>query len=368
MAVASAALMSIVVAGTALAASWSPPAQLSSSGLSTAVDVVTINSMTAVAAFSESNDEGESLGLFTRRSTNGGVSWGAPVLIGGMGDFPALAADGMNVDVVFNSQNGRVRYARSTDGGVTFGPSMPVSPAGRFAWRPAVAHGPGGVVVIVYEDVQNGNVAVRVSTNNGATFAPADILTTNGEEIGVAAAVGDGVIYVGYSVGFEDLRVRRSFNNGATWTAADVITNDNFGFGISMAAEGDRAYFAWTAPNEFPYHEQAVLRRTTNRGSTWAPILAIAPSNWVTQDPDLGLDGGVLHAVFSRCPVEFDVCFVDRVHYRRSTTGTSWNTLLRVSPKSTAAFGPHVGAHRGLVVYAADSDEGLDAFARTRVP
>ena len=365
---AAAVLLSIVLAGTAMAASWSTPAQLSSSGNSSSVDVVTLNSRTAVAAYSESNEQGEPEGLFVRRSNDGGVTWGPPVMVSAKGNFPALAANGMNVDLVFNSGSGRVRYARSTDGGVTFAPSMPLSPRGRFAWRPDVGHGPGGVVVVVYEDVQNGNVVARVSTNNGASFAAADILTTNGEEVGVAAAVGDGVIYVGYSVGSDRLRLRRSFNNGATWTAQTRITNNNIGFGISLAAVGSHAYFAFTGPNDFPKHEQAVMRRTTNSGGGWSSLIGIAPRNWTTQDPDLGLSGGVLHAGFSRCPTEFDTCFVDEVYYRRSTTGTSWNNLLRASPGSVPAFGPSVGSHRPLIVYTGENSGGLDVFARTRVP
>src|SRR5262245_49030108 len=347
--------MSLVTAGTVSAASWSPQAQLSTNGNTTSVDVVTLSSTVAVTAFSEGNDSSESIGLFTRRSTNGGVSFGAPLLIAAHGDFPALAGVGMNVDIVWNAPTGRVWYARSTNGGVSFGPSIALSPAGRFAWRPAVAHGPGGVVVVVYEDVQNGNVGVRVSTNNGASFAPADILTSDGDEVGLAVAVGDGVIYVGYSIDFDSLRVKRSFNNGATWTGAANITNDNIGFGFSIAAAGTNAYFAYTGPNDFPKFEQAVMRRTTNSGGTWAPPFRIGPREWTTQDPDVGLSGGVLHAGFSRCPTEFDSCFTDTVYYRRSTTGTSWESLLRASPMSVAAFGPRVGSHRSLIVYVADS-------------
>ncbi len=364
-----ATLLSIVLAGTVLGASWSALDQLSSSGRVFGVDVATINSSTAVAVYAESDDAQNSLGLFRRRSTDGGQSWGSPLLIASHGDLASIAAHGMNVDIVWNSPNGRVRYARSTNGGQTFGSSRPLSPRGRFAWRPAVAHGPNGVVVVVYEDVLNGNVFARVSTNNGASFAAPDLLTGKGEESGLAAAVGDGVIYAAYSVGFDRLRIRRSLDNGATWEPASVVTNEMWDFGFSLTAEGDHAYIAYTGPNDFPQFGQVKYRRTINGGATWQSQRNLASGSWSTHDPDLGLAGGVLHAAFTRCTPEFDICEKDRIFYRRSTTGTSWGTPHRVSPRSFFfAFSPAVGSHRAVVTFIGEHEDGLDAYARTRVP
>jgi len=360
--------MSIVLAGNVSAASWSAQTHLSSNDGSS-VDVATINSTTAVAVYEESDEFGDSTGLFRRRSVDGGVSWGVPLLLASHGALPAVAANGMNVDVVWNSPNGRVHYASSTDGGATFGASKPISPFGRFAWRPAVARGPGGIVAVIYEDVQNGNVAVRVSTNGGATFAAADIVTNDGDEMGVAVAVGNGVIYAAYSIGFENLRIRRSLNNGATWGAQQVVTNDAWDDGISLTAAGTHAYVAYTVSNDFPQFGQAVFRRTVNSGADWSSQRALGPADWSTSDPDVGLAGGVLHGVFTRCTPEFDICPDERVFYRRSTTGTSWGTPIRVSPTSLfEAFSPSVGSHRAVVTYIAFGMTADGAFARTRVP
>ena len=363
-----AVLASLAVAGTASAASWSPQVHLSSNDGSS-VDVATINSTTAVAAYEESDEFGDSTGLFRRRSTDGGQTWGAPLMVAPNGGFPALAANGMDVDLVWNNPVGRVRYAHSTDGGVTFGPAISLSPSGRFAWRPAVARGPGGIVAVIYEDVVNGNVAVRISTNGGNTFGPADIVTENGDEMGLAVAVGDGVIYAAYSVGFENLRLRRTLDNGATWSAQQLVTNDAWIDGISMTAQGTHAYVAYTVSNDFPEFGQAVYRRTLNSGEGWGPRLVLGPADWSTSDPDIGMAGGVLHAVFTRCTPEFDICPDERIFHRRSTTGTSWTTPSRVSPTSMFdAFSPAVGWHRAVVTYIGFSSTADGAFARTRIP
>ena len=361
--------MALIVAGAALAASWSAPVRLSSSGWVFQADVATMSAMNAVAVYVESDGSQGSDELWLRRTTDGGVSWDVPLLVAANGHSPAVAAEGMNVDLVWNAPNGRVRYARSTDGGQTFGPARFLSPLGRFAWRPAVARGPDGIVAAIYEDVQNGNVAVRVSTDGGMTFAPADILTGSGGEAGLAVAIGNGVIYAAYSVGSESLRVRRSLNNGVTWTDAALITNNLAEDGISLTAAGTQAYIAYTVPNQFPNFSQVRYRRTVDMGAHWSSAMPLATDDWTTSDPDLGLAAGVLHAAFTRCLPDIDYCPVYWVVYRRSTSGLTWGRPLNASPASLwNAYEPNVGAHRGLVTYIGEDESALDAFARTRLP
>jgi hypothetical protein len=361
--------MALVIPGAALAASWSAPDRLSSSGWVFQADVATMSATNAVAVYVEANGSAGSEELWLRRTTDGGVSWDVPLMVAATGHSPAVAARGLNVDLVWNAHNGRVRYARSTDGGQTVGPARFLSPLGRFAWRPAVARGPGGLVAVIYEDVQNGNVAVRVSTDGGATFAPPDILTGSGGEMGLAVAIGDGVIYAAYSVGFERLRVKRSLNNGVTWSDAALITNNLWEDGFSLAAAGRHAYIAYTGPNDLPNFSQVRYRRTLDWGAHWSSAMPLAPAEWTTTDPDLGLANGVLHAAFTLCVPDIDYCPVYWVIYRRSTNGTTWGTPRPVpQPSLWNAYEPSVGSHRALVTYIGENETGLDAFARTRVP
>src|SRR5688572_8057949 len=360
--------MALVISGTALAASWSTPDRLSSSGWVFQADVATMSATNAVAVYVESDGTEDSEEVWLRRTMDGGVSWGAPLLVAANGHSPAVAAAGMNVDLVWNAPSGRVRYARSTNGGQTFGPARFLSPLGRFAWRPAVARGPGGIVAVIYEDVQNGNVAVRVSTDGGATFAAADILTSSGGEMGLAVAIGDGVIYAAYSVGFERLRVKRTLNSGVTWSDAARITSNLWEDGFSLAAAGTQAYIAYTGPNEFPNFSQVRYRRTLDMGAHWSAAMPLARDDWTTSDPDLGLAGGVLHAAFAVCAPDIDYCPAYWVIYRRSTNGTTWGNHLPVPQSSLwSAYEPRVGSHRALVTYIGEDESALDAFARTRL-
>jgi hypothetical protein len=361
--------LTLVIASSAIAASWSAPDRLSSSGWVFQADVATMGASNAVAVYVESDGTEGSDELWLRRTTDGGVTWGVPLLVAAHGHSPAVAAEGMNVDVVWNGPNGRVRYARSTDGGQTFGAARFLSPLGRFAWRPAVARGPDGTVAVMYEDVQNGNVAVRVSTDSGASFAAADILSGSGGEMGLAVAIGDGVIYAAYSVGYERLRLKRSLNNGMSWSDAARITNNLWDDGFSLTAEGAHAYIAYTGPNDFPNFSQVRYRRTLDGGAHWSSTMPLASRDWTTSDPDLGLAGGVLHAVFALCAADIDYCAGYWAIYRRSTDGVTWGKP-RAVPQSSLynAYDPRVGSHRALVTYIGEDESGVDAFARTRLP
>ena len=356
---------SLAIAGTALGASWAPPIALSSADNGSYADVASLDSQHQVAAYVESGADDH---LFTRTSANGGASWGTPLPISDHGIAPALSAEGMNVDLVWNSSNnGRVLYARSIDGGVSFGAPMTLSPAGRFNWVPAVGRGPGGLVAVAYVDVVSGDVIVRVSTNGGTSFGPRVVLEPNGEEQSIAVAVGDGIIYVAYSIGFEKLRLRSSSDAGAHWNTPAVITNNLFDDRYSLAASGDHAYIGYSRSTNATTFTQAQYRRTINGGNTWSSPIALASSAWSTWEPDLALAGGVLRAAFTRCTADFDVCVDNRSYYRQSSDGINWGSAQRISPKSLFdSFSPRVTAHRALVVYQGEDASSITVFARTK--
>ncbi|CAN5730022.1 hypothetical protein BH24CHL6_BH24CHL6_04710 [soil metagenome] len=360
--------LSVVLATQALAATWTAPIPLTSSGDVFRGDLVGLGSSTVVAVYAETPFESER--VYVRRSVNSGASWGPATLLSGRGLFPAIAGRGMNVDVIWNASNGRVRYARSTDGGASFAPSVALSPAGRFAWRPAVARGPGGRVAVVWEDVQNGRINVRVSKNGGASFAPAKVIATAGEESGVDVAIGKGVIYVAYVVGSGGLRVKSSLDSGGSWSGAARITNRFLSDRVSLTAAGSHAYISFTVPNSGFNFSKIRYRRTTDRGANWSRPRDLSPANWTTYDGDIALQGGVLRATFVRCTTEFDICVNNRVFYRQSSDGRNWTTPQRVSPRSVFdAWEPRVGfAGKILVLYTGDTDAGANLYVRRGSP
>ena len=349
---AGALLFVLGVAGQVAAVTWATPKALATGVDAFQGDLATAGG-NAVAVFGTSDPDE----IRARRSTDSGGSWAPAQLLSSTGVLPQVAGRGMKFDVVWNNaDSGRVRYARSTDGGASFGSSVALSPAGRFAWRPAVARGPGGVVAVIWEDAGNHAIQVRVSTNDGASFGSTRTLSMLGQDMGVAVAVGVGVIYAAYSTGEESLRLRRSLDDGATWQPAQVITDHAFLPGISLTAAGTVAFVGFTAqPTEPSAWYRARYRGTEDSGAHWSSPHNLASSTWTSYDPDLNLQGNVLRAVFTRCTPEFDICVDERVFYRQ-LVGSSWSAAERASPNTLfEARTPHVAyAAKILVFYLGD--------------
>jgi hypothetical protein len=356
--------LSMLLAAQATAAAWSPPKALTSSGDAWGTGLVTLGTSTAVAAF---EDGGR---IFVRRSTDGGMNWASRLRLTTSGYESDIAGRGSNVDVVW-VQNDRVRYARSTNGGASFGSSVALSPTSQWAAYPRVARGPNGRVVVAWHDFLAGAIRVRVSKNGGSSFAAAKKLASTPqawEPLRPAVAVGKGVIYVAYFLDETRLRVRRSVDSGATWSAATKIADNATVYGwAELTASGSQAYVAYTAENATAIWVRA--RRTANKGSSWASATNLSPSTDNTSIyPVISLAGGVARAAFTRC---LDVeCMTAGVFYRQSSDGTSWSAVEPV-PTGTApvALADGIGyAGRIVVLFTTWDEDVRDVHVTTGSP
>jgi len=355
----------LAVAGSVLGATWGTPVAISGAYTADAMDLVTLDANTVVAAYTQTAEGINDIDI--RRSINAGATWSSPLLATSNGEFPDLASNGSQVDLVYNSPNGRVWYRTSNDGGVTFATAIALSPVGRYNWLPAVGRGPGGVVAVGFVDAGNQKASVRVSTDGGATFGGASILSTTATDEAMAVAVGNGVIYVAYSNGFSDLRIRRSTNNGVSWSTATKLSGKLFDDDYRLAADGTHAYIAYTVEGKGSAFSTLLYRRTINSGATWGSPGNMAPTSWSTEGPALALSGGVLRAAFTRCIPDIDVCDPTLVYYEQSSTGTSWGSAQRVSPNTLAeAWDPAVGAHRAIVGYLGEDSSSDKAYVRNK--
>jgi hypothetical protein len=355
---AGAVLLSLVLAGQSLAATWTT-VPLTSSGNTWAEGLVTLGSSTAVAVYSDTG------AIFVRRSTNSGATWKAPLRLAASGGDPAIAARGTNVDVVWMKSTSIttsvIRYARSTNSGDTFRASVRLSPKTAFAYYLSVARGPNGRVAVAWlEGAGSGTrLRIRVSTDGGASFAKAKTLATSSEPSRLAVAVGKGVIYAAYTDA-TGLRVRRSTDSGSTWSSARLIDSVDAGhFGNpSITAVGGAAYVAYTAlagPDVWVRYS-----RTTDKGATWTSPVNLSPRNGPRSlQPSISLQGGVVRVVFGR-DLDPDG-FTGAAFYRQSSNGTSWTAAEMVSvPTITPKAWPTGVGYAGkvIVLYTGFSPDG----------
>lgn len=322
-------LLSLVVAGAALGAHvWSAPIPLTSSGSGFGEGVVGLNATDAVAAYVEWNGNGYDVKV--RRSDTSGSSWGSPLTLSTDGYPAAIAGMDPFVDVVW-SQNNRVRYARSINGGVSFGASMPISPRG-FPLNLSVARGPGGVVAVAWEGGNTNVKKIRVSSDGGVTFGPITNFASSVQDMGTAVAVGDGVVYFAYMTTFHDLKITRSTDNGVSWSTPSSVSNDVFSVvdQFSVTAVDDHASIAFTNRNTaHPAWGTIKYRRTLNGGSSWSSTRQISPAAWKTEFPEIELRGGVVRAVYERRTSSG----ID-VYYQQSNDGLNWSTAELVATEA----------------------------------
>jgi hypothetical protein len=157
--------------------------------------------------------------------------------------------------VYYCSQEGVTAFcARSDDGGLTYGPGVPIytSECGGLHGHVKVSPADGTVYVPNKSCFGNStaNQAVVVSEDNGLTWSvrmiPFSIPGANDPSLGIGA---DGTIYFGYQNGDGRPKVAISHDRGLNWTdVGDVGTPfgiQNTSFPVVTAGDADRAAFSF---------------------------------------------------------------------------------------------------------------------------
>jgi len=320
-------------------------------------------------------------GIFVRRTIDAGDSWLDPIQLSDktaiyereLRQSFGIAARDSNVDVVWIedpdvSTNTHIRYARSTNGGATFAPSVPIVPP--VQGRPldvSVARGPANTTAIAWTKRYRGHFTVRVkiSTDGGTTFGPTIVLHRSGFARSAKVAVGDGVIYVAHvsraADGTERLRVRRSLDMGVSWSAPDDLSrvlSDRFRGPFpgqpSIIAAGSRAYVGFSAPAS-DGTGRAAYRGTADRGNTWSARVKLATVE--SGSVVLSLGGGVLRVAYTRCR-EFDsdefgsYCVWYGVKYREKVLGQSLSSAETLASVCCGPWAAGIGfAGKPLVLW-----------------
>jgi hypothetical protein len=174
--------------------------------------IITLPSGRILAAWSDARGRRVDRGIVVARSDDGGKTWTGDVPADGSGDLeadqwaPVMATDGDGtVTLAWQDQRlgfDQIYAARSTDGGVTFGPAFRVAASDADQWQPAIAAKPDGSLAIAWsEGIGGGARTIRVALmKRGRTqkvvdadqHAPAGVrqarpsLVYNGDDLSVA--------------------------------------------------------------------------------------------------------------------------------------------------------------------------------------
>jgi hypothetical protein len=316
-----------------------------------------------------------------RRTTNGGATWGTPIVLSrqgiGTAGVPVIDASGSAVDAVWiegddiiAGTDTVVAYRRSADSGATWLPAVRLSPLFEAAGYPHVAR-QGARVVVAWTNENDGRVYVRISNDGGATFAARIALATTTDkpfggtilEAFPTIALGSGVIYVGFYTASKTLKLRRSTDGGLTWKTAQTLASDaSGGWKASLAASGSTVlagYARRTSSDEY-----SAVRRSTDKGATFGSVVALSPASAAYSfQPVLTYRGG-FRAIYERCAT--NSCSTSAVYYRSSSTGASWSSAVTASVRKRSYGTPADVdvAGKVLIMYVDSNSSAGDVYIR----
>ncbi|MGH9988993.1 MAG: sialidase family protein, partial [Nitrososphaera sp.] len=257
----------------------------------------------------------------------------------GSSQRPAIAVSDQNVYVVWSdSVSSEIFYARSTDGGATFGPTENISNDEGFSSFPAIAALDNKVYVVWRNEPgidQTGSMDIfyKRSVDSGATFGPAENLSINdGSSTRPKVAAFDDNVYVVWQDSTErEILYRRSINGGATF---NDVTNLSNNAGLSQTPDistfGDKVYVVWD--DSTPGNEEIFYRQSSDGGITFGNTINLSNNGQESASPAIAALDNNVHIVWKDELPPFDPFGNAEIFYRRSTdSGITFGNTVNLS-------------------------------------
>ncbi len=328
--------------------------------------------------------------IFFARSTDGGQTWSANIQInddppGARQNDPYLVAENNDVYLVWHDEReggeGDIYFARSMDGGQSWGPNMRVNGNTiSVVGDPAVATGAGARLHVTWATSKTliyanrsidagqswqGNVPVGSGDSDNHFFSgyPAPGIATNGS----------GDVYVAWQAfkdnqgGTDRLRAfaSRSIDNGSSWGADVRINVEGNDTAVQqkpqLAYDNGKLYVVWANfHNSSPLNDPDLyFARSLDGGQSWSASTQVNTNEILfnTPDPIIAVDsGGVVYASWRGDHLDS----VGDIFFKRSLDGgNTWQVERRVNtdPAGGRQDSPALFAGAAGRVYLAWPDE-----------
>ncbi len=300
------------------------------------------------------NDE-----IYYKRSTDGGISWGADTRLTNNTAFslgPSVAISGMVVHIIWWDNrfgNLEIFYKRSIDGGLSWGADTRLTNATNGSIFPSLSVS-GSVVHVVWQDERDGNQEIyyKRSTNGGITWE-ADRRMTNDplSSYRPSVAVNGLLVHIiwedlrnGFINGNTEIYYKRSTDGGASWEQDTRLTNDtSISTFSSVSVSGSTVHFTWSDFRDG--NSEIYYKRSTNDGISWEADTRLTNNPGFSSWNNATASGPVVHVTWRE-----DRDGNQEIYYKRSTDrGINWEPDVRLTNNNTisdrpfiAAWGPNV--------------------------
>jgi hypothetical protein len=210
------------------------------------------------------------------KSTDGGVTWPTIATVDNafaVGYNSSIGVEGNNVYISYcDSSNGDLKFAKSTDGGSSWGTIKSIDTTGSVGMDTSL-EAVGGCVYISYYDSSNTALKFAKSIDGGATWPTiitVDSADDSGEDSSLAVAGSN--VYICYlhtiASGISgELKFAKSLDGGDSWLAENMKIVDTSlsptSAECSIAVEQSTVYIAYT------WSGQIMAARSIDGGATW---------------------------------------------------------------------------------------------------
>lgn len=319
--------------------------------------------------------------IYFAKSSDGGATFGPNVKVDDdttptNHEYPCLAVDAQgNVDVVWDDQRDiqteyDVYFARSTDGGATFGPNVKINHDGTpyDQTTASLVVGPDGTIYVAWRDFRNqildvhshptnADIFVSTSTDGGQTFAPevrvnddAGTADQNHPSIGVDDS---GRVYVAWT---DQRNLDVNGSNGDIYFSVGTLSGSVLAFGPNILINDDTVYanqhdpslrigpggevlIAW-ADHRNGGNSNIYFSKSVDGGVTFSPNLAVSPVFKGGQDvPSLAVNASGLIVVTwqNSVPQQGGPALIDILAGTSTDDGASFHTALTVNDDTNLA-------------------------------
>jgi len=288
------------------------------------------------------------------KSTDGGNTWSSPIDITN-GDYtqvePAIAIDSSgNIHVVWSGESSlagytyyQLRYAKSTDGGITWSNPIDITSGLYQQEYPKIAIDSANNIYVVWDGTSATYTYYQIryakSTDGGNTWSsPIDITNTSYNQYKPAIAIDNSdnihILWRGTSDTYYQIRYIKSTDKGNTWSSPIDITSGNY-LQLYPAIVIDKAgniHVVWDGRSPLsPTYYQIRYAKSIDNGNTWSSPIDITSGNYYQYYPAIATDSfNNIHIVWegesSLSPNYY------QIRYAKSTDGgNTWSNPINIS-------------------------------------
>jgi hypothetical protein len=301
------------------------------------------------------NRNGGNWEIYYKRSTDGGISWGADTRISNniyLSTNPSIAVSGSNIHVVWDDNrdgNNEIYYNRSTDGGISWGTDTRLSNDVSLSRNPCVSAS-GSAVQVVWNDYNTLAIFYKRSIDGGINWNPAIQLTNSpGPSWYPSVSESGSLVHILWSDGRSgqaDIYYKRSEDGGETWGADYPLTNNSvtgYSDSPSMSVSGSvvQVVFRDTRAGGYGIYS----KHSTDGGINWSIDKRVSEGNITEHCPSVSVLDSVVTVVW----------YGNRdgnaeIYYNHSSdTGQSWGTDVRLTNNDAISVFPFVAASNSAV-------------------